>query len=168
MLVILDMDFTLVDTTNVERIRRSGRYNITREELSDTVVYDGINEMVNALDSEGHDLVVLTNSPSRDARILNEIHEKGNGDIFYYKDLGVPAKPNSRGHRKLLERTGTVSAQAVSIGDNSKDRIAAQGAGFRFIAATWGADSVSSLTVESDAIAERPEDVIRIIRKWET
>jgi phosphoglycolate phosphatase-like HAD superfamily hydrolase len=164
MLIILDMDFTLVDTTEPERLRRLRDWNGAYAILDNTTVYSGIQVMLNNLREEGHELVILTNSPGKDARRLVEIHELGIEEVYYYKDLGAPPKPNPSGHRILIQKKGGVPTQTVSVGDKATDRQAAQGAGAHFIAAMWG---VTDRTVAdgTDFVAEQPADVLEYIHQ---
>jgi AHBA synthesis associated protein len=163
MLIIFDMDFTLVDTTEPERLRKLRMWGAAAGKLEETEAYDGIQEVISELKSDGHDLVVLTNSPSRDAKKLTQIHDLKIDAVFYYKDLGVPPKPRPDGHRELLRRYGFKELQAVSVGDKASDREAAHGAGVRFVAAMWGA-SEESVADGADAVAISPNQLLDIIK----
>lgn len=163
MLIILDMDFTLVDTTEPERLRRLRMWGAAAGKLEETEAYDGIQQVITELKSDGHDLVVLTNSRSSDAKKLIEIHDLRIDAVFYYKDLGVPPKPRPEGHRELLRRHGFTELQAVSIGDKASDRQAAHGAGVRFVAAMWGAED-KSVADGADAVAISPSQILEIIK----
>lgn len=162
MLIIFDMDFTLVDTTEPDRLRELRKWREASERLGETEAYDGIHQMIAELESDGHELVVLTNSPSRDAKKLIEIHDLGIDEAFYYKDLRARPKPSPEGHRELLRRRGIRGLQAVSIGDKASDRKAAHGAGVRFVAATWGT-SDASVADGADAVAMSPNQIPAII-----
>lgn len=166
MLIIMDMDFTLVDTTEPEKLRRWGRYAEASSRLRDTTVYPGVREMLSDLKSDGHEIKVLTNSRGRDARELIEIHELGIEEAYYYRDLGVGPKPRPGGHKTLLRQNGVIGSMAVSVGDKSSDREAAHGAGVRFIAAVWGSVD-ASVSEGADAVADRPSDVVEIIGGWQ-
>ena len=163
MLIILDMDFTLVDTTEPERLRKLRMWRAATGKLEQTEAYDGIRQMISDLKAEGHVPVVLTNSPSRDAKKLTQIHGLEIDSVFYYKDLGVRPKPSPDGHRELLRRYGYTELQAVSVGDRASDREAAHGAGVRFVAAMWGA-SDESVAEGADALAISPNQLIDIIK----
>lgn len=165
MLIIMDMDFTLVDTTEPEKLRQRRRYAEASSRLEDTTVYPGVRGMLSDLRSAGHEILVLTNSRGQDARNLIEIHELGIEEAYYYKDLGVRAKPHPGGHMTLLRRNGVIGSMAVSVGDKSSDRKAAHGAGVRFIAAMWGSAD-ASVSEGADGVADRPSDVVEIIGGW--
>lgn len=165
MLIIMDMDFTLVDTTEPEKLRRWGRYAEASSRLRDTTVYPGVREMLSDLESDGHEILVLTNSRGRDARELIEIHGLGIKEAYYYKDLGVRPKPHPGGHETLLRQNGVIGSMAVSVGDKTSDREAAHRAGIRFIAAMWGSADVS-VSEGADGVAGRPSDVVEIIGGW--
>jgi len=165
MLVIMDMDFTLVNTTEVERLRRLRQWRAASSELVNTVVYEGVHEMLSELEENGHEIVVLTNSPVRDARRLIEIHELSVSNAYYYKELGVRPKPDSSGHSLLIKRASRDVTEVVSVGDDPKDRVAAHGAGVRFIAAMWGARN-QSVADDADAVADHPGIVTELIQEW--
>jgi hypothetical protein len=46
MLVIMDMDFTLIDTTEPEKLRQRGRLDEASSRLEDTTVYPGVEKMM--------------------------------------------------------------------------------------------------------------------------
>jgi len=165
MLVIMDMDFTLIDTTEPEKLRQRGRLDEASSRLEDTTVYPGVEKMLSDLRSAGHEILVLTNSRGQDARNLIDIHELSIEEAYYYKDLGVGPKPHPGGHTALLRRNGVIGSMAVSVGDKSSDREAAHGAGIRFIAAMWGAKN-RTVANKADAVANQPEEVYEIIERW--
>ena len=164
MLIILDMDFTLVDTTEPERFRKRRDFQGASAVLENTTVYPEIQDMLDSLRDVGHELVVLTNSPGRDARRLVDIHNLGIEEVYYYKELGAPAKPNPSGHRTLIQRKGGDPLQTVSVGDKATDRQAAKGAGAHFIAAMWGTTD-RTVAEGADFVAEQPIEVLQYIRQ---
>lgn len=111
-----------------------------RRLLVHTAPYDGIVDMLRALDARGIGRAVLTNKPQPAAeRVLDGL------DLRRWFDAGVvgaeaehPRKPDPAGLRALARRAGAAIDQTMLVGDGAQDVETARRAGAIVCVARYG------------------------------
>jgi len=127
-------------------------------------LYDGIEETLDILNTNGFKMSVATNAPSIFAsRMLTHL---GVGRYFDYivgADLVEKPKPYPDMLYHIFEKYGfdTTKHSGWMVGDNSKDMGVAKNANIRGIFATWG----FSKDGDGDFIASHPKDILDIVIK---
>lgn len=126
-----------------------------------TRLFDGIDDVLAALEAEGWRLAVCTNKPAAAARgllgslgLAGRFAAIGGGDSFPVR------KPDPEHLRATLAAAGGTAATAVMVGDHRNDVMAAAGAGVPCIFAAWGYGPVAM--ADGAPIAGAPGDLPRL------
>jgi phosphoglycolate phosphatase len=131
----------------------------------DTRLFDGIPEVLDALEQAGWRMAVCTNKPERAARLLldalgvgGRFHAVGGGDSF----------PNHKPHPSHLQGTirlaGGDPARALMVGDHTNDMLAAEGSGVQAIFAGWGYGR-PGMERGAAAVAASPNELVVVSRR---
>lgn len=131
-----------------------------------TLVYDGIQNMLEQLAAENRRLSIATNKRLHPTLLILE--HLGWKDFFasvYALDLFEPRLPDKAAMiGRLLADQGIDPASAVYIGDRTEDGESAEANGLPFIAATWGYGSLTPQTVRPGwRIASNPVALLRLV-----
>jgi HAD superfamily hydrolase (TIGR01549 family) len=126
-------------------------------------VFPGVVEMLDALSRSGHRLGVLTTATRRAATSMLT----GSGLAGYFPvvvggDEVTRPKPAPDGLELSCRRLGTGVTDAVYIGDAAVDLQCAEAANASGIHAAWG--SVNGIAPTAERIAQRPGDVVELVR----
>lgn len=104
-----------------------------------TCIYDGMGELLKALDSEGYILAVVSNKPDSVAQVVKEDKFKGyNFAYFAGNKEGVPTKPDKGCVEHCLKEIGVEKENAVYVGDSEVDVLTARNSGVDGITVLWG------------------------------
>lgn len=128
--------------------------------------YDGIKEMLSALQSQGFKLAVLSNKPhSQTKAVVETFFGK---EVFAYvqgqKD-GIPRKPDPAAVFLIAEKLGVSKEECVYIGDSEVDIQTGKAAGVKTVGVSWGFRGREILSeYGADHIIEQPGELIRIIK----
>ncbi|HJQ58111.1 MAG TPA: HAD-IIIA family hydrolase [Vineibacter sp.] len=150
----------LDDATLKARVRDFVRY-YSENPIERTTLYPGVVQTVKQLASAGVRLGVCTNKYEASARdilgrldLMPPIEDAAGADSFEVR------KPHPGHILKLLARMGADPASALMVGDSVHDVQAAQAAGLRVIAVSWGYTETPAHTLGADAVIDRFEDLI--------
>ena len=121
-------------------------------------LFPGVSEMISQLCSEGHTLVIISNSSEEYIETVLEHTGITNAFSHYYSVNAFFSKTDLVG--KLIKP----GVQALVIGDTHGDIEAAHGNGLEAIAAMYGYGNKSMLAV-AEYFAESPEDIIECVRR---
>lgn len=135
------LDRALVDC---DRAARASAYETylpiyRRRLLDNTQPYPGVLAALEALDSPGRSLAVLTNKPVRESITILEglgIHRRFKS--IYGGDSFPRKKPDPTGVHRLLEEAGAKKSETLFVGDSSVDFETAKNAGVRCCLVTYG------------------------------
>ncbi len=132
----------------------------------DTVLYDGVPELLDHLSDKSIILTLLTNKPEDITFKLNEsLLSKWDFRVVMGSSEGIPKKPDPTGARLLLEKIGIPGSQTVYFGDSGIDMKTAISAGMVPVGVLWGFREKEEL--ENDGakyIIEKPLDILEIIQ----
>lgn len=106
--------------------------------LSDLVVYDGIEKLINDLNKD-FTLAVATNAHSNYAlKMLEYVGLHSCFDTILGYDNVKNSKPHPEMINKILNKHSIHKQNTQVIGDSRKDALAAKGAGVDFVLVNWG------------------------------
>lgn len=132
---------------------------------SGTSAYDGIENLLETLQSKGIPLAVLSNKPHPFtsiivARIFPTIDFK----VVLGQLPGIPHKPDPTGALEVANLIGLLPEDVTVIGDSTMDLETARNAGMKSIAVTWGFhDRSRLLAAGADALAEDPASLLNLL-----
>ena len=144
MLVILDLDMTLIDTGALQAYRDARRWREIKNHLRETCLYPGVKEMVNAFHENNIRMAVVTNSPGMYAKDLLDYYSLPVDKIIGYHDTRCH-KPNPEPFLLAISLLHSDKEHTVAIGDSVNDILAAKNAGVVSCAALWGCSDAGAL-----------------------
>lgn len=101
-------------------------------------LYEGIADLLDALEADGWLLAVATGKSDRGLRLALEHHGLFGRFVSLQTADRHPSKPHPSMIEAALTQAGVDRAQAVMIGDTSFDMAMAQAAGVRGLGVGWG------------------------------
>lgn len=128
-------------------------------------LYEGIAELIVALDESGWLLGVATGKSDRGLAHCLDGH--GIADRFVTKQTADrhPSKPHPAMIEAALAEAGVAAPRSIMIGDTSYDMAMAKAAGVTAIGVGWGYhDREDLMEAGADYFAERPSDILAIAR----
>lgn len=151
-----DADESLLHT--VEQAFKS-HYDLTWSD--GTSVYDGIHELLDALQQRGHPLAVLSNKPHPfTAAIVSEMFPAVRFSAVLGQRHGIPHKPDPAGALEIAANLHLPPEHCTLIGDSTMDLETARSSGMRAVAVTWGfQDREQLLAAGADVMIDSPEEL---------
>lgn len=130
-----------------------------------TKPYDGVPEMLRALQDRGIPLAVFSNKPDADTK---------NVVAYYFPEIrwtvvrgqveGVPVKPDPAGALAVAEALGASPDDVLYVGDTSTDMQCALNAGMHPVGVLWGFRMEAELRENgAEKLAAQPEDVLTML-----
>ena len=133
-----------------------------------TEPYAGICAVIDALYEKGVRLAVLSNKPEGAVRPLVERFFGERIDIVAGGKPGTPLKPDAGAVLPILLSLGLSAEETAFIGDSGVDMKTAKnyGAGLA-LGVLWGfRGKAELLEMGADALAQRPEDILRVLNEY--
>ena len=123
-------------------------------------LFDGAGEMLASLAMNGVRLALVSSDTEANAREKLGASTKLFADFDCAASIfGKPAK-----FRRVLKRAGVSAAEAIAIGDETRDIEAARAAGIACGAVTWGYAAPNALkALQPDLVFERMEDIASML-----
>jgi phosphoglycolate phosphatase len=129
-------------------------------------LFDGVLELLDALEAEGWLLAVATGKSDRGLRHCLEQHGIHARFVSLQTADRHPSKPHPSMAEEAIADAGTSAASTVVIGDTSFDMAMAANAGAAGIGAGWGYhETAELLEAGAVAVADQPLDVLQLIRE---
>ena len=131
----------------------------------DTVLYDGIPELLDHLSDKSIILTLLTNKPEQITLKLSEsLLSVWDFKVVMGSSEGIPKKPDPTGAKLLLEKIGIQGSQTVYFGDSGIDMKTAVSSGMLPVGVLWGFRDREELeTSGAKYIIEKPLDILEMI-----
>ncbi len=148
-----------------ETVRRDflGRYADTIGTA--TVTFPGVTDMLAALEASGRLWGVVTNKPEDLAlRVLEGLHLATRSGCLIGGNTAVRRKPHPDPLWLACERLATKPAQAVYVGDDHTDILAARAAGMRGLVALFGYATTGAEHWGADGMLPTPADLLIWLR----
>lgn len=119
-----------------------------------------LREILFQLKSEGFYMGIITTNSVKNVKEFLTAHQL---DIFDFVSSTSKIFGKSQSLRKLVKKKNFKVEQAYYIGDEIRDIVAAQRAGIKMVAVTWGFNSKKVLKQHSpDYLINNPADLIKI------
>ncbi len=133
----------------------------------DTVLFEGIDEMLAGLDALGLLWGVVTNKPKRfTGTVLDGLGLGHRAAVAVSGDTTPHAKPHPAPLLHACEHIGVAPADTLYVGDDLRDIQAGHAAGMPAIAAAYGYIGQHALdTWQADAVIARPQDLLTLITR---
>ena len=127
-------------------------------------IFEGMGRVIDKLHAEGHELMIVSSNNNRNIKRSLKQHHLYKYFTDIYGNAGFFGK--KRAIRRLLRRNSIQTKDAIYIGDEARDVIAAKAADIRVIAAGWGFDHPEVLqSHQPTALAHKPEDIVMILEE---
>lgn len=158
-------------TRQVLRYLRISRWKLPamaryiHKRLADEIVkinlFDGVTDLLRALSQNGVRLALVTSNSENNARaVLGE----ANLALFEQLECGASLFGKAPRYRRVLKRMRVSAADALSIGDETRDIIASRKAGLTSAGVLWGYAARDALAAaEPDTLFTSPRDVHRYV-----
>ena len=105
----------------------------------DTVLYDGISDLLDSLSEKSTKISILTNKPYDIAiRFLDSILSRWEFDMVVGQKNGLPKKPDPAGALLVSGKLGVSNDKCAYLGDSGIDMRTAVSAGMLPIGVLWG------------------------------
>ena len=124
--------------------------------------YEGMAELLDALEARGIALAVLSNKPhAATERCMARFFGKWTWTVILGQQEGRPRKPDPAGVFEILRRTGITPGETVYLGDTDTDMRTAVGAGVFAVGVLWGFREREELeTHGAEVVIERPGQLL--------
>lgn len=137
---------------------------VYRQELGrHSALFDGIAEMLQALEDDGARWGIITNKAEYLARdVVAVLDWRQRCAVLVGGDTYAEKKPHPLPLLEAARQLGMDPCDCVYVGDDERDVVAARAAGMRSIAVTWGyrLDGDDPETWQADAMATRPHALL--------
>lgn len=128
-------------------------------------IFEGMGKVVEQLHNEGHTLMIVSSNNNRNIKRSLKQHHLYKYFTDIYGNAGILFGKH-RAINRILRRNSLKREEALYIGDEGRDIIAAKAAEIRVIAAAWGFDKADILaTHEPTVIVHTPHDIIKVIEE---
>jgi phosphoglycolate phosphatase len=130
-------------------------------------LYEGVAELIHALESEGWLLGIATGKSDRGLALCLEHHMLSARFATLQTADRHPSKPHPSMIEAALAQTGAEAARSMMIGDTSYDMAMAREAGVAAIGVSWGYHgSETLLAAGADHVARHPSDILAWTRTF--
>ncbi len=152
-----DADDALLDA--IERAFKA-HYDLSWQ--TGTIIYPGITDMLESLQSRGHPLAVLSNKPHPfTVAMVSQLFPSVRFSVVLGQRPGIPHKPDPAGALEISAALGLGPSECWVIGDSTMDIETARNAGMRAIAVTWGFHDRERLRAAgADQLVDAPEELL--------
>ena len=132
----------------------------------DEPLYDGVLELLDALEDDGWLLAVATGKSDRGLKHCLELHDIHARFISLQTADRHPSKPHPSMVEQAIADAGAAPETTFVVGDTSFDMAMAAAAGAAPIGAGWGYhDAEELLEAGALAVADHPADVLALVRE---
>ncbi len=130
-------------------------------------LFDGIVELLDALEADGWLLGVATGKSDRGLRHCLESHGLGGRFVTLQTADRNPSKPHPSMALAAMAEAGAEPSRTIFVGDTGWDMGCARSAGVGAIGAAWGYHEVEELSAEgAHAVALIPAEVGGLANAW--
>ena len=129
-------------------------------------LFDGVLALLDELEADGWLLAVATGKSDRGLRHCLEQHDIHARFVSLQTADRHPSKPHPSMVEQAIADSGASPHTTIVVGDTSFDMVMAAAAGAAGIGAGWGYhESEELIAAGAVAVAERPRDVLQLIRE---
>ena len=162
MAILIDLDQTLIDSRQVDQLRRSRQWATIYPTVPQLQPYPGITELLQELKMYEVPICIVTSSPSPYCqRVVAHWGWQISATVCYHDT--ERRKPYPDPILLGLHKLGREAGDAVAIGDAAKDTYAARSANVQSIGALWGSLERQPLLNSKPDILCETVDVLRTV-----
>jgi phosphoglycolate phosphatase len=127
-------------------------------------LYEGIADLLDALETDGWLLGVATGKSDRGLRLLLERHGLAGRFVTLQTADRHPSKPHPSMIEAALAETGADPELSMMIGDTSFDMAMAKAAGVHAVGVAWGYHEAEELRdAGADHVARHPSEILALV-----
>lgn len=147
-----------------EAVRQTYQAYYETHNLVRTRPYDGVPELLAALQARGMRLAVFSNKPDADTKaVVRHFFPDIAFDVVRGQVEGVPVKPDPAGALAVAAEMSIAPGEFLYLGDTSVDMQCALAAGMHPVGAVWGFRTAQELTDSgAEHLAQTPGDLLTI------
>ena len=154
----------VTDEQIVAEVHRSFKEIYQQMMKNKTAPYDGINEVLATLNSNGIKMAVMSNKPHAAVVPLIKDYFGDYIPLAAGADKDTPEKPNPIGTLRVLEKLGTDKNRTVYMGDSDIDIFTAKNAGLFALGCSWGFRDRELLEKSgADLVIDSPYELIALL-----
>jgi len=164
--LIFDLDLTLIDSSIAEPYRNSRLWQSVYNLIPKFIPYPGIIESLHKFKEEGHQICIVTSSPSSYCeRVLKHWNIPYDYTVCYHDTSN--RKPYPDPIFKALSLLNKPASKALSFGDRDIDIIASNKAGVASVACLWGTKDEDTLLVSKPTHSiKSSEELVKLVQKF--
>jgi phosphoglycolate phosphatase len=133
--------------------------------LVEEPLYDGIADLLDALEADGWLLAVATGKSDRGLALCLERHRLGRRFVSLQTADRHPSKPHPSMVEQALAEAGADPALSMMIGDTSYDMAMARAAGVRAVGVAWGYHEAEELLAAgADYVVRHPSEITQLVK----
>ena len=133
--------------------------------LAEEPLYDGVAELLDALEAEGWLLGIATGKSDRGVALCLDCHGLGSRFVTIQTADRHPSKPHPSMVEQAMADAGASAGTTIVIGDTSYDMAMARSAGATAIGVDWGYHPREALLgAGAHHIAAHPRDIIALTK----
>lgn len=153
-----------VSTEELEHCLQIFKQHYVEHCQDNTKLYEGIQELLNALRDKGYKLAIVSNKLQSGVTELCNLWFKDLVEVAIGESEGIERKPAPDMVNEALRQLGSTPEEAFYIGDSEVDIQTAKAAGIPCVSVLWGFRSRDYLTSNGARIlAEKPENIMSFL-----
>lgn len=156
------------DASEFATLREEFYVNYERRMVAGTLIFEGVQQLIDGLRVQGLAWGVVTNKSARFTEPLTRaIPLFASAGAIVSGDTTPFAKPHPEPLFEAARRIGVNPACCIYVGDDERDIVAGRAAGMRTIAATYGymGEQADAAQWEADATIALPLDLLQMLKQ---
>lgn len=143
----------------------SMREEYGRRRRQKTRPFEGVPELLDALEDRGIKVAILSNKPDEATKfVVKELLSRWRFEAVVGERPNVPRKPDPASAIEIAERLAIPTRDFLYVGDTDTDMRTANAAGMYAVGALWGYRKADELLKNgARALIERPLDVLTLL-----
>ena len=132
----------------------------------DTVLFDGIDDLVQAIHARGLKWGIITNKPHTFThRLVPQLGFSVAPDVVVSGDTTAEAKPSTKPMFYACEQIDIAPEACLYVGDAERDMQAGKNAGMKTVLVSWGYIHADDKTEEwpADSVIDTPEQLLQLL-----
>ena len=163
--VIFDLDQTIIDSSSAEAERKNRNWAGVYQMIPNFILYDGMRQVLDWLQSEGFTICIVTSSPETYCKKVLSYWKIPYSHTVCYHDTRN-RKPHPDPMHRALELMKLHSSKVLSLGDRDIDLLSSHSAGIQSVACLWGAEDTTTLLQANPTFtAKHPTEIQSIIKQ---
>ena len=157
-----------LDKTDPNHARLRQQYLDTYETCfdKDTVLFEGIDALIQAIHARGLKWGIITNKPHTFTyRLVPQLGFSVAPDVVVSGDTTAEAKPSTKPMFYACEQINIAPEACLYVGDAERDMQAGKNAGMKTVLVSWGYIHADDKTEEwpADSVIDTPEQLLQLL-----